>query len=36
LTQSSIRHDTTRGPYLSVNACTALARVVRGAVCTAR
>jgi subtilisin family serine protease len=36
LTQSTIRHDTTRGPYLSVNACTALAGVVRGAICTAR
>jgi subtilisin family serine protease len=33
LTQSTSRHDTTRGPFLSVNACTALARVVRGAVC---
>jgi subtilisin family serine protease len=33
LTQSSARHDTTRGPYLSVNACAALAQVVRGAVC---
>jgi subtilisin family serine protease len=33
LAQSTSRHDTTRGPYLSVNACTALAQVVRGAVC---
>jgi subtilisin family serine protease len=33
LTQSTQRHDTTRGPYFSVNACTALARVVRGAIC---
>ena len=35
LTQSSVKHDTTRGPFLSVNACGALARVVRGAVCSA-
>jgi subtilisin family serine protease len=33
LTQSTERHDTTRGPFLSVNACAALALVVRGAVC---
>jgi subtilisin family serine protease len=33
LVQSTRRHDTTRGPYLSVNACTALAQVVRGAIC---
>jgi subtilisin family serine protease len=33
LTQSTRRHDTTRGPYFSVNACTALAQVVRGAIC---
>ena len=33
LTQSTERHDTTRGPFLSVNACTALAQVVRGASC---
>jgi subtilisin family serine protease len=33
LTQSTRRHDTTRGPYFSVNACTALAQVVRGAMC---
>src|SRR5262245_16064076 len=30
LTQSTVRHDTTHGPYLSVNACAALAQVVRG------
>jgi subtilisin family serine protease len=34
LTQSSRRHDTTRGPYLSVNACAALALLVRGAACS--
>jgi subtilisin family serine protease len=33
LAQSTARHDTTRGPFLSVNACAALAQVVRGAVC---
>jgi subtilisin family serine protease len=33
LEQSTRRHDTTHGPYLSVNACTALAQVVSGAVC---
>jgi subtilisin family serine protease len=33
LTQSTRRHDTTHGPYYSVNACTALAQLVRGAVC---
>lgn len=33
LAQSTQRHDTTRGPYFSVNACTALARVVNGANC---
>jgi subtilisin family serine protease len=33
LSQSTVRHDTTRGPYLSVNACTALAQVVAGARC---
>ena len=33
LAQSTERHDTTRGPFLSVNACTALAQVVRGARC---
>jgi hypothetical protein len=36
LTQSTQKHDTTRGPFLSVNACTAVAQVVRGAVCGAR
>jgi subtilisin family serine protease len=35
LAQTTSRHDTTRGPYLSVNACAALAQVVRGAVCAA-
>jgi hypothetical protein len=33
LTQTSQTHDTTRGPFLSVNACAALARVVAGAAC---
>jgi subtilisin family serine protease len=33
LEQSTERHDTTHGPFLSVNACAALAQVVRGAVC---
>jgi len=33
LAQSTERHDTTRGPFLSVNACVALAQVVRGARC---
>jgi hypothetical protein len=33
LQQSTERHDTTRGPFLSVNACTALAMVVHGASC---
>jgi subtilisin family serine protease len=36
LTQSTERHDTTRGPFLSVNACAALALMVRGATCAAR
>jgi subtilisin family serine protease len=36
LAQSTERHDTTRGPFLSVNACAALALVVRGATCAAR
>jgi subtilisin family serine protease len=36
LSQSTQKHDTTRGPFLSVNACTAVAQVVRGAVCGAR
>ena len=33
LAQSTERHDTTRGPFLSVNACAALALVVHGASC---
>lgn len=33
LMQSTERHDTTRGPFLSVNACVALALVVNGATC---
>ena len=33
LAQSTEKHDTTRGPFLSVNACTAVAQVVRGASC---
>jgi hypothetical protein len=33
LTQSTEKHDTTRGPFLSVNACAAVAQLVRGAVC---
>jgi subtilisin family serine protease len=33
LKQSTMKHDTTRGPYLSVNACAALAQVVRNARC---
>jgi len=36
LAQSTERHDTTRGPFLSVNACTAVAQVVNGAVCGRR
>jgi len=36
LTHTTERHDTTRGPFLSVNACAALAQVVRGAVCAQR
>ena len=36
LTQSTQKHDTTRGPFLSVNACTAVAQLVRGAVCGSR
>jgi hypothetical protein len=36
LAQSTERHDTTRGPFLSVNACVALTQVVRGASCGAR
>ena len=34
LDQSTVKHDTARGPYLSVNACAALARVVSGARCS--
>jgi len=33
LEESTEKHDTTRGPFLSVNACAALAQVVSGAVC---
>jgi subtilisin family serine protease len=33
LAQSTERHDTTRGPFLSVNACSAVAQLVRGANC---
>jgi subtilisin family serine protease len=33
LSQSTARHDTTRGPFHSVNACAALALVVHGALC---
>jgi subtilisin family serine protease len=33
LMQSTEKHDTTHGQFLSVNACTAVARVVRGASC---
>lgn len=33
LAQSTQKHDTTRGPFLSVNACTAVAQLVHGAVC---
>ena len=36
LVQSTERHDTTRGPFLSVNACAALAQLVRGAICAQR
>jgi subtilisin family serine protease len=36
LAQSTERHDTTRGPFLSVNACAALARLISGAVCAQR
>ena len=36
LAQTTARHDTTRGPFLSVNACAALAQVVRGAICAQR
>ena len=34
LTQSTENHDTTRGPFRSVNACVALAHVVNGMNCT--
>jgi subtilisin family serine protease len=34
LSQTSMHHDTTHGPYLSVNACAALAQLVRGAACS--
>jgi hypothetical protein len=33
LAESTERHDTTRGPFRSVNACTALAKLVSGASC---
>jgi subtilisin family serine protease len=33
LTQSTEDHDTTRGPFRSVNACVAVAKLVRGAMC---
>jgi subtilisin family serine protease len=33
LTQSTENHDTTRGPFRSVNACVAVAKLVRGASC---
>src|SRR5690349_22189017 len=33
LAQSTQKHDTTRGPFLSVNACTAVAQLVHGATC---
>lgn len=36
LDQSTERHDTTRGPLFSVNACSALAQVVRGAHCAGK
>ena len=36
LAQSTQRHDTTRGPFLSVNACAAVAQLVHGAVCGQR
>lgn len=36
LAKSTEKHDTTRGPFLSVNACAALALVVHGATCAAR
>ena len=33
LTESTENHDTTRGPFRSVNACLAVAKLVRGATC---
>ena len=33
LADSTENHDTTRGPFRSVNACVAVAKVVRGATC---
>ena len=33
LTQSTENHDTTQGPFRSVNACVAVAKLVRGASC---
>jgi hypothetical protein len=36
LTQSTEKHDTTRGPFLSVNACAALVMMMNGAACAAR
>jgi len=33
LTQSTENHDTTNGPFRSVNACVAVAKLVRGAIC---
>ena len=34
LTQSTENHDTTQGPFRSVNACAAVAKLVRGAACS--
>jgi hypothetical protein len=36
LTQSTRRHDTTHGPYYSVNACVALTSLVSGSACSNR
>ena len=36
LAQSTQKHHTTRGPFLSVNACTAVAQLVHGAICGQR
>jgi subtilisin family serine protease len=33
LTESTESHDTTNGPFRSVNACVAIAKLVRGAIC---